>query len=89
MLPYGIIGLYNYFWASAALVVGVTVYWFLGRGEHTWPLTAATLPHQREASWCNGMWSGRRSVYNAIACARRITSPREVAMQGIDRPAWQ
>ena len=44
VLPYGIIGLYNYFWASAALVVGVTVYWFLGRGEHTWPLTAATLP---------------------------------------------
>lgn len=35
VLPYGIIGLYNYFWDFAAIVVGVTVYWFLGRGEHT------------------------------------------------------
>ena len=47
VLPYGIIGLYNYFWAIAALVVGLIVYWFLGRGERISAL-AAPAPYASE-----------------------------------------
>lgn len=40
VLPYGVIGLYNYFWTIAAVVAGLATYWFLGRSTNRTEVTA-------------------------------------------------